>query len=306
MKTSSKVTKPSEPTAIQVRLYDPENGDPPVKLAHLDSPALRQPQRSNLFTILWIEEGSGVLTADSARHSFSAASMWFLNPYQTFFATTGGPVRGRSLQFHANFFCIETHHDEIGCNGILFNNPYDDPKLTVRGPLVAEFRDLFASMEEELGTAGFAGSELLVSLLKILMIKATRLKLQPSGASPPKPADTLPPVLARLTEMIERNYQRLHRPASYASQLAMSPKALGKLAKRRFGKTITEMIQERILKHAKWQLLHTLRPVKEIAAEVGYADEFYFSRLFKGRTGLSPSAFRDYETRIRGGRNLSM
>lgn len=33
--------------------------------------------------------------------------------------------------------------------------------------------------------------------------------------------------------------------------------------------------------------------VKEIAARLGYADPFHFSRAFKGATGLSPQAYRE-------------
>ena len=71
-------------------------------------------------------------------------------------------------------------------------------------------------------------------------------------------------------------------------------------------KTLTELIRERILRQAKWELLHTRKPVKEIAAELGFEDIFYFSRLFKSATGCSPTFFREFETAIRGGRNLSM
>jgi two-component system response regulator YesN len=39
-------------------------------------------------------------------------------------------------------------------------------------------------------------------------------------------------------------------------------------------------------------------PLKEIAAELGFCDEFHFSKLFKRRTGLSPSAYR---TQVLGG-----
>jgi len=53
------------------------------------------------------------------------------------------------------------------------------------------------------------------------------------------------------------------------------------------------------------QLLRTLRPVREVAYEVGFDDEFYFSRLFKRSTGCSPQFYREYETEIRGGKNIA-
>ncbi len=41
-------------------------------------------------------------------------------------------------------------------------------------------------------------------------------------------------------------------------------------------------------------------PLKDIAAELGFCDEFHFSKLFKRRTGLSPSAYR---TQLQGAGN---
>lgn len=78
------------------------------------------------------------------------------------------------------------------------------------------------------------------------------------------------------------------------------------MVKAHLHKTRTELIRERILKDAKWDLLHTRKPVKQIAHELGFADELYFSRLFKRATGHSPRFFREYETAVRGGRNQSI
>jgi AraC family transcriptional activator of pobA len=142
------------------------------------------------------------------------------------------------------------------------------------------------------------------SYLKIFLIKATRLKISQDACAAESLAPRIPPILDRLKALIEQHYRSKHRPADYAKMVGMNPRALGKLSRTYFHKTLTDLIRERILKHAKWQLLHTLRPVKEVAYEVGFDDEFYFSRLFKGSTGCSPQFYREYETEIRGGKNL--
>lgn len=46
------------------------------------------------------------------------------------------------------------------------------------------------------------------------------------------------------------------------------------------------------IQHAKETLTHTSKSIQQIAFEVGYNDEKYFSRLFKKVTGESPSEFR--------------
>src|SRR5947207_452532 len=79
------------------------------------------------------------------------------------------------------------------------------------------------------------------------------------------------PVLAQLGALIEENYRTWHSPALYADALHMAEKTLGRVVREHLGTTPTDLIRRRILTHAKWQLLHTLRPVKEIAQEVGFS-----------------------------------
>jgi AraC-like DNA-binding protein len=145
-----------------------------------------------------------------------------------------------------------------------------------------------------------------LAYLKVLLILATRLKDDSGPTSGNASTAHRHPVLARLFVLIEENYRVCHSPADYAEDLHMTPKALGRLVREHLGTTPTDLIRRRILTHAKWELLHTLRPVKEIAAELGYEDELYFSRMFRKATGISPTHFREFETAIRGGSNLSM
>lgn len=66
--------------------------------------------------------------------------------------------------------------------------------------------------------------------------------------------------------------------------------------KRRFkqatGTTLIERLQNERIEYAKGLLESGAMPVDEISVEAGYEDASFFRRLFKRRTGLSPSQYR--------------
>ncbi|SKA92820.1 AraC-type DNA-binding protein [Prosthecobacter debontii] len=291
---------------IPLRLFDPTRGQLALSVGDL-TPERHHPSRSNCFTILWIPAGRGVFHRGLDSYAFEGPVLLFGSPYQTLFIESSPLLEGQVILFHANFFCIETYHHEVGCNGVLFNDLNNIPLVQPDEAFSMEIQNLLQQMRQELQVSGLAHSEILVSYLKVLLIKATRLKLESQRQATDliEPASK-PVLLMELTDLIERHFKERLGPADYAQRLHISLKALGKLVKTHLGKTLTDLIRERTLQHAKWQLLHTLRPVKEVAAEAGFSDELYFSRVFKQETGLSPKAFREFETAIRGGRNLSM
>jgi AraC-like DNA-binding protein len=228
----------------------------------------------------------------------------FFVPYQHIRFAPDSPVHGEVIRFHANFLCVETFHAEVGCSGVLFNDPYGIPVVVMDEQAKSEVTGLIARIRKEHDERDLAYSEVMLAHLKVLLILATRLK-SPRAACGPG-ADLRHPLLAELRDLIEQNYRTLHAPADYAKRLHVTAKTLGRIVREQLGTTPTDLIRNRILIHAKWQLLHTLKPVKEVARELGFSDELYFSRLFKKATGHSPTCFREFETEIRGGSNLSM
>ena len=264
-----------------------------------------EPARSNYFTVYWIETGAGTVWADAAEHRFGANTLVFFGPYQRIRFVPTRPVRGEAIRFHANFLCVETFHAETGCSGALFNDPYGSPTVVLDRQAKVEVATLIAHIRREQIERALGHAEAVLAYLKVLLIVATRLKGERTGAGV-MTGDPRHQVLERVKDLVEQQYTRLHGPADYAALLHMTPKALTHLVRESLGKTMTELVRERILIHAKWELLHTLKPVKEIAGEVGFSDELYFSRFFKKATGQSPSSFREFETAIRNGSNLSM
>src|SRR5690606_22219049 len=162
---------------------------------------------------------------------------------------------------------------------------YGVPAVQLDDANLSEAIALITRIRQEDSERHLAFNEVMLSCLKVLLVLATRLKSSTGGVCDSAGMDLRNPVLVDLRDLIEENYYTLHSPSDYAKLLHITPKTLGRLVRENLGTTPTELIRGRILTHAKWHLLHTLRSVKEIAKELGFKDELYFSRLFKKTTG---------------------
>lgn len=78
-----------------------------------------------------------------------------------------------------------------------------------------------------------------------------------------------------------------------ANNLSVSQRYLSDTLKKETGKTTTEHIQLFLIDEAKSILLEPNKSVSEVAYELGFEYPQYFSRLFKKKVGISPSAYRD-------------
>ena len=94
-------------------------------------------------------------------------------------------------------------------------------------------------------------------------------------------------------EISSNNFRKEHQPGYYASLLNLTPKALGRITRQHFYKTLTDLIAERVIIEAKRDLYLTTKPIKAIAYELGFDDEFHFSRYFKNHTDVSPQLYRE-------------
>ncbi len=203
-------------------------------------------------------------------------------------------MEGLALQFHPDFFCIHKHQAEVACNGVLFNNIYQPPFISIDDASSATLNILLEQMKIEMQNPALAQYELLVSYLKIFLISASRLKSeqQPELILAQKNVKQ-PFILQNLKDAIEKDFKTKHSASDYASTLNISTKALAKITKTHFNKTLSSLINERIIIEAKRELYLTDKTVKEIAYELGYEDEYYFSRFFKVNSDVSPQLYRE-------------
>lgn len=276
-------------------LVNPQNGNLAFKLFSFeDNSFFDHLQRNNYFSLIWVKEGKGTLKADFAAYDFNANTLFAFSPYQPYMIATDEPIKGVAIYFHSEFFCIYKHHKEVSCNGVLYNNIYNPPFVVVDQPSGSTFEMLCDQIRTEMQNPDLAQYELLVSYLKIFLITAARLKTQQQPEAAAVPADQKEPfILQKLKDAIEENFKSKHSPSDYAELLYITPKALGKITKSYFNKTLSSLINERIIIEAKRELYLTNKTVKEIAYELGYEDEYYFSRFFKVNADVSPQLYRE-------------
>ncbi|HPG32506.1 MAG: helix-turn-helix domain-containing protein [Lentimicrobiaceae bacterium] len=92
--------------------------------------------------------------------------------------------------------------------------------------------------------------------------------------------------------ILDNNFRRAEGVEFYAEKLNMTARNLNLITRSVFGKSATEIIETRKLREARRLLLTTEKSVSEIGFELGYNEKSYFSRVFRKKTGATPTAFR--------------
>ncbi|MDD9148793.1 MULTISPECIES: helix-turn-helix domain-containing protein [unclassified Sporolactobacillus] len=72
-----------------------------------------------------------------------------------------------------------------------------------------------------------------------------------------------------------------------------SPAYLSRIFKRMTGYTVIAFFNQIKINKAKEMLIEEDKKIKEIALDLGFVDEFYFSRVFKQLEGVSPTEYKD-------------
>jgi AraC family transcriptional regulator, transcriptional activator of pobA len=93
--------------------------------------------------------------------------------------------------------------------------------------------------------------------------------------------------------LLEDNYQKQLGVEFYAAQLHMSARNLNRICQSTMEQSVSELIETRRLIEAKNQLLHTNKTIADIGFDLGYNEKSYFTNVFKKKSGLTPTEFRD-------------
>ncbi|MCQ6957044.1 helix-turn-helix domain-containing protein [Mucilaginibacter aquariorum] len=260
-------------------------------IARPDLESICRPTQFPVYTLYYLHAGHGNFHADFGVFEFTAPVLLFSTPMQLVRIDECQNLTVTRLQFHSDFYCIEYHRQEVACNGLLFNNIYIDPVVQLSDKESVIFEMFLDNMRDEFSQEK-PSETVLQAYLQLFLAKSSSIKL--SSMAEVSTKVEMDEMMEKFRALLDKNFLNLHKPSEYASLLAMTPDNLNKRSTRYFKKTPSQLIQERLVLEAKKQLHLTRQSIKEIAYNLRFQDEFYFSRFFKKITKVSPQAFREY------------
>lgn len=130
--------------------------------------------------------------------------------------------------------------------------------------------------------------ELLTTLFT--MIESERIKRIPDHLNLYKNQDT---TFKNFLNILEENFRRSEGVNYYAEKLFMSARNLNSITQNILQQSVSEIIETRKLIEAKNLLISTNKTISEIGFEIGYSDKAYFTRVFKKKSGQTPTEFRE-------------
>lgn len=94
-------------------------------------------------------------------------------------------------------------------------------------------------------------------------------------------------------KLLEENFRRSDGVEFYGERLFMTSRNLNLITQKTVQQSVSELIETRKLIEAKNLLISTDKPISEIAYELGYKEKSYFTKVFKKKSGQTPSEFRE-------------
>lgn len=170
-----------------------------------------------------------------------------------------------------------------------------------RGPVELvprfHFTDPLLKMLVERLVAEYAGPGPVDALYAQSLVQAAAavvLRVAGEGGTAPVRAGGLSPRrLAEVVDFIHANLSQKVTLAELAAVAGVSESHFARVFKVSTGQSPHQYVMQRRLEHARRELTRSSRPIAEIAAEAGFADQSHLTRMMRRHEGTTPQVLRD-------------
>lgn len=257
--------------------------------AHLERfTSVITPHKHNFFFAVYVTQGSGTHEIDFNQYPIRPGTVFIVSPGQVHTWEVSDDIDGYLIFHSQEFYDLRFTNERVRnfpfyCSlqnaPVIFPTPHSKTKLDI----------LFNGIREEYESQQLMKLQKIHSLLNLLYIEFTRSYMP--QLLPAKLMQQYLTKIHQLEKLIDDHYKTVKSPSAYAEMMHITERHLNRICKLYIGKNISTLIIDRVLLEAKRMLVYSEFSVAQIADELGYVDHAYFTRLFKKRSGETPSSF---------------
>lgn len=250
---------------------------------------ISKPHKHDFYLLLYIIKGAGVHTIDFRSYPVSAGSFFLMSPGQVHSWTLEPDIDGFIIFFHPSFYKMQAMENNLVAFPF-FHSLNANPliKLQDESKNVIEF--MIDCMHKEFVSAQTIDLRILRSYLEIILLKLGKnypveLKQDLASGTTYK--------IRQLEELIEKHFVKKKQPSDYADLMNLSPSYLNSICKETLGKTLTNLISERVILEAKRLFSYSDLNVNQVGNRLNFSDSSYFTRFFRKHAGVTPDQFKE-------------
>jgi AraC family transcriptional regulator, transcriptional activator of pobA len=249
-------------------------------------------RHDDFYEILFLTQGEGVHTIDFQHYAIKPYTIFFLSPGQIHELALSDDVQGFIFLFTSSFYHFnKTDPYKLFELPFFYNLAKETPPLYLEKPQERQiFTELFSNAISENQLKLSDNEEVIRALLDLILIQSKRIYPVSNIEEATHKGRVL---VKRFKQLIEEKCQENLSVKEYAALLTITPNHLSETVKSVTGRTSTDLINDRMLMEIKRFLTHTDLGVSEIAYQLNFADQSYFSKYFKKLTQQTPLEFRN-------------
>ena len=256
--------------------------------------SVKYPHRHDFFEVLYLAKGSGYHVIDSNRYEITPPCIFFMSPGQAHKLEFSQDIEGFIFIFTADFYLVNrSDQNSLIEFPFFYTVQQDNPplQLEIEGDILF-VEQLFLQGISELKKDTYS-IEMLRSILGLILTTcSSRYKTSDNIISKGKGHI----LIKRFYQLTEENYTKNLPLSHYANLLSVSPNHLTQTVRQFTGKTSIQVIKLKQILEIKRLLLHTNLNISEIATQLNFEDQSYFSKFFKRETQLTPLEYRNKPT----------
>ncbi|MBP7857120.1 MAG: AraC family transcriptional regulator [Prevotella sp.] len=266
-----------------------------VHIQHTPNLCLHQEPMSGFFFYLLIMEGSAELLINCRPQSFHKNDLILIAPSMAFrFTSTSHDFHAIGLYMEISFF------DSLQLGSFaymqLFATQPTKPAITLEAQELGSIKKTMEVIADAITLCG--AQEMLSHLTNFLSLRIVEI-LRQRNLDTPATLSRPDELYRQFRKMLAKDYRKGHSISYYAERLHVSEAYLSRAVRKASGKTVNHYITTTLINNAKHDLIFSDANIKEIAENLGFADQSSFGKFFKKEAGLSPMMFRNSHAEIR-------